>query len=152
MNEAIVDLDGQIQLWEGGITRPNTDALNEALFKLLDTNGDGRLTKEKLLAAPAVLLKRDRNDDEIITPDEIYARPGSAQLGDLTGTVSFSYSTLLDHRAPSGPFRLVSAGESSLGLARRLQTRYAAKDGKPGVTREQLGLDVADIRAARHGR
>jgi Ca2+-binding EF-hand superfamily protein len=92
------------------------------------------------------LLKRDRNDDEMITPDEILGTRAGPAVWEVD-TITFAYA-LNDVRGVvnNGPFRLVSPGESSLGLARALQQRYAAKDGKTpgkGLTREHLGLDAA---------
>jgi Ca2+-binding EF-hand superfamily protein len=144
-NRLLVDLVDSVALddlrgYIGGAGGDNSDALNEALFKLLDTNGDGKLTKAKLLAAPAVLLKRDHNEDEMITPDEItQTNPGPVVLNETV--IALDYSVALSQNN-AGPFRLVSRGESSLELARALQSQYAPKDGR-GLTREHLGLDAA---------
>ena len=46
-------------------------ALSETLFRLLDTDGDGRLSMEELKGAAAALQRVDLNEDEWITPDEI---------------------------------------------------------------------------------
>ena len=43
------------------------NALTETLFKILDTDKDGKLSKKELMAAERVLHKYDQNDDEIIT-------------------------------------------------------------------------------------
>jgi Ca2+-binding EF-hand superfamily protein len=60
---------------------------------------------------------------------------GTVFLADLSAS---TYSV----PRPSGPFRLVSRGESSLEMARAIHDRYGPKDGK-GITREHLGLDAA---------
>ncbi len=53
-------------------------AVDQALFALLDTNKDGKLSKEELAAAADVLLPLDRDRDELITPYEFapYLFPG----------------------------------------------------------------------------
>src|SRR5262249_31751709 len=79
-NTLSIDVGG-VLLWDAAAPR-NTDSVNEALFKLLDTNNDGKLSKAELEAAVAVLLKRDRNDDEIITPEEIQGRGNAQMFGD----------------------------------------------------------------------
>jgi Ca2+-binding EF-hand superfamily protein len=52
----------------GGV---GADAVTDALFKALDTNGDGKLSKAELQAAVEVLAKFDANDDELISAQEL---------------------------------------------------------------------------------
>ncbi len=47
--------------------------LSEALFRHLDRDGDGRLTRAELEKAPALLRRLDENEDEILTPAELLA-------------------------------------------------------------------------------
>ncbi len=97
LNLVIDELEGDGQVFivgNGGRRGGDTNAVNEALFKLLDTTGDGKLTQEKLAAAAAVLLKRDRNDDEMITPDEIL--PGAGRNGGGNGLAIVFASRLGD--------------------------------------------------------
>ena len=56
-----------------------SDALTRELFKHLDTNKDGKLSKGELLAAATVLASLDFDDDEMISAQEIVAAlPGPA--------------------------------------------------------------------------
>jgi Ca2+-binding EF-hand superfamily protein len=55
-------------------TGGNAQQLTDALFKHLDKNKDGKLSKEELEAAPEVLAELDQNEDEIITSQEILER------------------------------------------------------------------------------
>jgi Ca2+-binding EF-hand superfamily protein len=47
------------------------DQPGEALFKILDVNKDGKLSREEVAAAPALLRKYDLNDDELISAAEL---------------------------------------------------------------------------------
>jgi Ca2+-binding EF-hand superfamily protein len=53
---------------------PSTDRLTDALVKYLDTDKNGKLDEAEWKAAPGVLLKLDKNDDELISPGELVDR------------------------------------------------------------------------------
>ena len=45
--------------------------MNAALFALLDTNKDGKLSREELAAAATVLAPLDADHDELLTPEKL---------------------------------------------------------------------------------
>src|SRR5205823_9511372 len=94
----------------------SADALNARLFNLLDTDGDGKLSRRELAAAPAVLGKFDENEDEVLTPDELTGR--TQPRGSDDGAFAFAFSP--DGAAPVGdkPFHLVGDGKSDPALAK----------------------------------
>lgn len=49
----------------------NAQQLTDALYKHLDKDKDGRLSKEELTAAPESLAKLDQDEDEIVTSREL---------------------------------------------------------------------------------
>jgi Ca2+-binding EF-hand superfamily protein len=78
-----------------GIGRPllmagvstSSPALADALRTALDTDRDGQLSAAELAAAPTVLARWDRNDDELISPSELVTNalyPTSTQRTPLT--------------------------------------------------------------------
>src|SRR5262249_43461575 len=103
-----------------------------------------------LEAAVAVLLKRDRNDDEIITPEEIQGR-GNAQMfgdGEIAFFLNSSSSTYFG--ATPGPFRVVSSDDSGMEVAKAMQRYLPKADGKKPqrqkIARKELGLDEATFK------
>src|SRR6266542_2042731 len=49
----------------------NNAAVTEALFKLMDVNGDGKLTKEEVKAVEKLLKTRDADEDECLSMQEL---------------------------------------------------------------------------------
>jgi Ca2+-binding EF-hand superfamily protein len=110
------------------------DPLTDALFRHLDTDGDGKLSFAELDAAFAVLYKLDANDDEMIALDEL-----------APGTYSrYRFRSLARGRhdlAPL-PFLIVHPGEPPDNLAQLLIARYDRdRDGR--LNRAEIGFDVA---------
>jgi Ca2+-binding EF-hand superfamily protein len=121
----------------GGIGQPgpSADDLNEALFKLLDTDKDGKLSREELAAAPAVLGKLDQDEDEMVTVEEVLpnSNPNNVFFAPVVPGQPGSM------RQQTGPFLALGPGESPTRLARELLNRYGK--GKKTLTRAALGLD-----------
>ncbi len=116
------------------------EALNKALMSLLDTDGDGKLSRKELEAAPAILLKKDVDDDEMVTVTEL--------LGQMQNPLG--YEVFIDGSMPAtplgndAPLVLVNQRDANRNLAALLVTRYdrtdqAKKSGK--LTAKDLGLD-----------
>ncbi len=118
-----------------------------ALFALLDTDGDGSLSLDELRAAERSLRRRDFDDDEMITEQELL--PGQAAYavrGDQqAGTPSAG-------RAPQvGPVFVIRADTRPWDLATVLVNRYhrAAGDRASSslVSADEIGLAADEFRA-----
>ena len=124
----------------GGGGGSGAEALNKALLKLLDTDKDGKLSRKELEAAPAILLKKDADDDEMVTTDELLGqRPGGNGAYEV---VVLGGGTIATPAAPGGPLVAVDPTKPGRDLAKQLLARYGKK-GKDGgkLTRKALDAD-----------
>jgi Ca2+-binding EF-hand superfamily protein len=64
--------------------------LGEALFRRLDRDGDGRLSRTELEGAPGLLRRLDENEDEVLTPSELLAVELGGPPPADTGTMKLS--------------------------------------------------------------
>jgi Ca2+-binding EF-hand superfamily protein len=158
-------MGGRYFLVDGRLAPPaSPEALEEALFKLLDTNKDGKLSRDELARAPEVLLQKDANDDEMVTADELLPTSNQNNL------VFAEYMLATRGQPQAAPFVLLTPEESSRVLARRLLEHYGLpkkqgpspadlymlRGGKPpqpaavkipsSLTRKQIGLDEATFK------
>jgi Ca2+-binding EF-hand superfamily protein len=116
------------------------DGLNEKLFKLLDADKDGKLSREELERAPANLHKLDLDDDEMVSVQEMSGNLDRDQ--GASGSVSFAY--VQEPPNNNTPFMLVKSGETNKELAQRLLNHYGRKGQKTpakNLTRQDLGLE-----------
>ncbi|HEV3024403.1 MAG TPA: hypothetical protein VGX76_18130 [Pirellulales bacterium] len=65
---------------------PGRAVAGQALFPLLDTDGDQQLTAEELAAAEVRLRRQDFDDDELITKRELAVAPYAAELSAADST------------------------------------------------------------------
>jgi Ca2+-binding EF-hand superfamily protein len=104
-------------------------AVARATFALLDTDKTGKLTREKLAAAPVALLKADGDDDEIVTTRELASYAASHRLAPVPDV---------------DPVILVHPDAPADELVRGLLARYGPKTDKPAdrkLTQKELGVD-----------
>ncbi len=132
-------------IFGGPRPEPSVEAVSKAIFNLLDTDKDGKLSKAELEAAPAVLLRLDEDDDEVLTPQELVPDSGSP-LGGIAGMIAMGRPD--NREQPTSSPKLVpvrAPGEVPADLARRMLDRYARGDAKK-LGRKELGLDEATFR------
>jgi Ca2+-binding EF-hand superfamily protein len=94
-------------------------ALSAELFRCLDRDGDGRLSRDELRRAAESLRHLDTNDDEWLTTEEILPSPPPEPTA-----------------APAPlPFFVLTPGADSRALAAALEKRYSKSTG---MTAEEL--------------
>jgi Ca2+-binding EF-hand superfamily protein len=125
---------------------PTVEAVADAIFASLDTNKDGKLSREELAAAPAVLLRQDEDDDEMLTPAEVAPNaknPNNALAGMMAMGMGGAMGSA---KAPKALVALPRPGEAPPELTRRFLEVYdpsADRTEAPKLSREKLGLDEA---------
>jgi Ca2+-binding EF-hand superfamily protein len=121
---------------------PLSSFLDNALFKLLDADKDGKLSRAELARAAEVLFALDRNDDEILTPEEI--APNAFRPNTLEGMLA---GAVQQNARPAPPsFFLPTPGEPSPRLAELLLAAWGPRDVRPQerqLSRKDIGLDQA---------
>jgi Ca2+-binding EF-hand superfamily protein len=124
----------------GGNRGVTGDILTERLFALLDADGDGKLSKEEVARAPAVLAKFDRNDDELIDAQELQDGLGRNQIA----RVAERRATRVTPQ-PGPPVVLLGHGDSARRLTKRLDVAnhllgYYDTDGDRKLSRSEIGF------------
>jgi Ca2+-binding EF-hand superfamily protein len=140
-------LGGAAAFLGGPRPEPAVEAVNKAIFEALDTDKSGKLTKEKLSAAAALLLKLDENEDELVSTRELVPDAGGANLGQLAGMFAMGRPG----KAATSSASLVpitTPGEVPADLVRRMKDRYAKVDAsdEKKVHAKDIGLDEATFR------
>jgi Ca2+-binding EF-hand superfamily protein len=107
------------------------DTLSDALFRLLDRNQDGKLSKDELTAAASVLRPLDLDNDEMITVAELLNHRQAS---------GFIFRTLLSSETAPSPIVLLQHGDSPQQLIHRLLKHYD-KDHDNKLSREEIGLE-----------
>jgi Ca2+-binding EF-hand superfamily protein len=131
-------------LLNGGRSEPSASAVSEAIFNLLDTNQDGRLTKEKLAVAPTILLRLDEDEDEMIVPRELVPNAANPLGNNLFAGFMMARGGTQANAGNHYLVPITTPGEAPPNLVKTMHDRYGPKVGKQEVkklTRKDLGLD-----------
>jgi Ca2+-binding EF-hand superfamily protein len=130
---------------DGG--EPTAEQISNGVFALLDTNKDGKLTRQELAAAPALMYRLDENEDEMLSTRELVPNTGSS--------VSNLFSMVRGQKAPDPKevrkslIPLPRNGEVPGDLIKAMKDRYGPKGKKVEEVKlscKELGLDEATFR------
>ena len=109
-------------------------ALTDSLFKYLDRNGDGKLSRAELAVADEVLHRLDIDEDEMISEDEL-----------VPATNPFVRFAYVDDGMgqPAGPtFQSLAPGEPTTKVVKAIMDRYNKhRNGK--LMRTDIAFDPA---------
>ncbi len=122
--------DALLALYMGGMRPdPEVAALSKAIFALLDTDKDGKLTQKELDAAPAILLAKDENEDEIITGQELV--PQEKPKGNMLAMMAMAAPKNGNAAGNKYLVPIPKPGQAPPELASRMAERYDPSAKKP---------------------
>jgi Ca2+-binding EF-hand superfamily protein len=115
---------------------PINAAATETLFKLLDTNNDGKLTKEELKAAEKLIPRLDADEDECLSLNELLPN----QINQRVGQVVLRNGRQGVVPASEQIVAIFPQGRIPGTMIQRLIKKYD-KNGDFELTREESGFD-----------
>jgi Ca2+-binding EF-hand superfamily protein len=123
--------------------RPNpfrdafAETITEELFKLLDANKDGKLSKEELAGAELLLRSRDLDEDECLSATELVPDVFNRQARAGTPNAASAAANRVGE-----PLQVYPVGGIPETIFEQLLKRYD-KDGNLRLTKAEIGLDDA---------
>jgi Ca2+-binding EF-hand superfamily protein len=117
-----------------------------AIFAILDADGDRRLSRAELLDAQRLLLRRDFNDDEAISADELIEDPRAYAREEGTA----GGEPRIERSAAAGAVVVLAADTTDASIAASLLDRYDRnRDGRLALKgpEAEVGLEQSALGA-----
>jgi Ca2+-binding EF-hand superfamily protein len=117
---------------------PTGAAATEALFKLLDTNNDGKLTKEEVKAAEKLIPLLDADEDECLSLNELLPNDFNQRF---RGQVQFTVPGMPPVVPAAAQIVSTFSPDRIPGILVQQIIKKYDKDGDFELTREECGFD-----------
>ncbi len=135
---------GPLQVAWGPMSDPS-DALSQTLFRLLDRDGDGKLSRPELRDAPSLLARYDTDGDEMLGSAELLQAmptPPSVMAAPVVGASSPKMPAPAPSPSPPmlAPLLFLAPDDPDAVLVGRLLQSYD-RDGNRCLSRSEIGVD-----------